>query len=732
MRHISIDIETHDPHLIDKGPSWVYGDGEILTVGLYDVEKKRAGYIDGNGGEKVRELLLSASVALIGANIQYDFGWLCASHNIKVKDTQCSLICVQVAESFIDQYARYTLDALSYKYLGEKKKIDEVASFALSMGLKGDARKHLKTIWDKSDAGKKKIRKYVVSDATQPARIWEKQKKIMLKEGTYDAFLINMDMLKRTVKMKQTGVRIDYDKWVENCEKAKDIYDRLEKHFFDKWGKVNINSPKQLGEFMVRHNVPFKYCVTVRGFEPKNRKFVVKTDLFTGEEIAKQRAFLSIGFPGVRIEKDRIRMYVDRQYVERTVTQLEQLGYNVIMNPNLDKFFIQDYKNRYEVVNDLSEYKIVNGIISKFLGPNFGRFLIYHKDKKEWRIHGDFNVVGARQTGRLSSNNPNLQNIPSKTVVFAGTPYEVNLAVMCREIFLPEKGEVWVKLDYSGQENVLQAHFAVGKYGRKIRQMYRENPRFDEHQFVATASGLEVDFGNEIGRKYAKNVRFGISYGMQIPRMCIQFGWTKEFAEELYDKIKDASPWFIETMEAVVAKVLRVGFIITLLGRRIKYNKWRPGLNPRTAKAYPFYNYLIQGSAADQLKKAQTDCDKTQTVETPLLTVHDEGDESLPMTKKGFARLCEMKHLYEQALPLDVPIICDPEIGLSWAHLEGQKKWSRLDFEKGLCKKEDVNYPKETLEEFWNRVTIAIKDGSFTMVEEDKELPSYLMFEEEI
>jgi len=705
QKYISLDCETHDPHLIDKGPSWVFSEGEILVTGLYDVAKQKKGYIDGNGGKTVGGYLSSASVCVIGANIQYDIGWLAYEHKMKISDIKCELIDVAVAESFIDEYQDFSLDSLAIKYLNEEKGVGDLPGICASLGLKGDFRKHLHTLWYWKDEKLRKeyrdqIRKYVISDADQPARIWELQKKILEEQGLMPAFTMNMKMVKVCLKMKQRGVRIDYERWQHNCYEADKIHGELARQFHAKYGEVNIRSNKQMGDFMKKNNVPFKWRITVRGWEPEGRKFKVKTDLFRGHHVSDQRRRLKEDFPGIRIEKDRLKIYIDAVYLARTCKQLEEMGYNIVATPNIDKYFFKETQGSYKVVADLMQYKQVKDIISKFLGEKFGRFLVYHKDTKEWRLHGNFNVVGARQTGRLSANAPNLQNIPSKTVLFEGTSYEVDLSIMCREIFLPEKGHIFAKLDFSGQENRLQAHFAFGRSGNRIRAMYNENPRLDEHQFVATASGLEEEYGKKLGRKYAKNVRFGLSYGMQQTRMCLQFGWAREFAQELSDKVKDASPWFIETMEEVQETVKERGYIRTIAGRRVHLHNWEfMGRKERQeAKVYQFYNYLIQGSAADQTKACTVACDETETLELLLLSVHDEGDFSLPMTKEGLARLKELKRLFEEAMTLDVPVICDPELGMNWAYTEGQE----LD---------DKGFPIETLDSLWKRAVSSVKAG---------------------
>lgn len=693
-RLYGFDLETHDPLLTDQGPSWVYRQGEIIVAGLYDqkLDKKRS--FNGHGGKTIRELLLSASSTLVGANIGYDLGWACYEHKLKARDTLCGLIDVSIAESLIDEYQPFSLDALAQKYLGERKGHEKLADIAAGLGLKGDFRKHLKKLWE--DGYQEEIREYVISDADQPVRIWEKQKKILEAEGLMPGFEMNMKMVRITLGMKQHGVRIDYAKWQENCAIAKDAYDGLKKDFTGKYGEVNINSPKQVAALFDRQGVPYKCKIVFKGWAPDGRKFG-KDDWFRGDQVWDQRKRLKESFPNVRVAKGKVILMVPKQYAERTAMQAANMGYQVTCNPSVGKFTLNATKATYPVSADIVEYKQVSNIITKFLGPNFERFLV-QDENGDWRLHGNFDPVGARTTGRLSASKPNLQNIPSKTILFAGTDHEVNLAHMCREVFIADRGHIFVKLDFSGQENVLQAHFAVGASGKRIRQMYTDNPRLDEHQFVADVSGLQETHGEKVGRKYAKNVRFGLAYGMQVTTMCEQFGWDKEFAEELIEAVKDASPWVSETMDYIQDMLLGKNqfqgrsrrYIKTILGRRVHL---REGMD---RDAYKFYNYLIQGSAADMMKQALIKYAESFGAnwvgDELVLTVHDEGCFSVPATPQGIVRVLEIQRYFQSAVELSIPINADPEVGPNWADGEGQTK----DKETKLF--------NESVEQLWDRV----------------------------
>ena len=692
MKYISLDIETDDPCLKDhgavkaRGTSCVFGRGRIIVVGTYDGKQKKS--YDGNGGATIKKLFLSPNVTIIGANIQYDAVWLILSHGINPKDVKCHFIDVSVVESLIDEYQKYALDDLAVKYLNEHKGKDALEDICLRLGLHGDFRGHLGTLWDKGY--KQEIRDYVISDADQPWRIWEKQKEIIEAQNLQKAFEMNMAMLPVTIFMKIRGVKFGFEKWQKNCEIAGKAYEDLKAEYEGKYGEVNINSPKQLAEQFDRFDVPYRCKINIKGWQVQGRKFKNATDLFQGDELVKQRRALKDIFNGLHIEKGRLVMYVPKRYGKRTQEQIYNMGYEVTCNPCINKGLFAELGETVDIVKDLIQYKQAKNIVDKFLGPKFGRFIvaIYPDGSRspafdddgsfiaegavDFRLCGTFNIVGARQTGRLSGSVPNLQQVPSKTVLFEKTDHAIDLAKMCRESFISEKGHAFVKFDYSAQENRLAAHFAPGKNGQRIRQMYRDDPFLDEHSYVTEVSGLAEQHGKKAGRKYAKNLRFGVSYGMQIQRMMTQFGWSQEFAEDLYDKVASAAPWLFELMDLVQETVLRRRYIRTLAGRRIHM---RSG---HDKDAYKFMNYLIQGSASDMTKMATVIVfgamlgyweAEESTVDEIVLTVHDEDDFDIDCTdvEKAVKRTMEIRNAMENTSGCELPIISCPEIGTSWA-----------------------------------------------------------------
>jgi hypothetical protein len=142
-------------------------------------------------------------------------------------------------------------------------------------------------------------------------------------------------------------------------------------------------------------------------------------------------------------------------------------------------------------------------------------------------------------------------------------------------------------------------------------------------------------------------------------------------------------------------------YIKTIAGRRIHL---RDGMD---RDAYKFYNYLIQGSAADMMKHALIKFDESPAAEviTLLLTVHDEGGFSVPITPEGIALVLALQSFFCSAVKLDIPINADPEAGPNWADADGQTK----DTETGLF--------NETVEAMLERISQKLLSGKVEIVD---------------
>jgi DNA polymerase I-like protein with 3'-5' exonuclease and polymerase domains len=328
------------------------------------------------------------------------------------------------------------------------------------------------------------------------------------------------------------------------------------------------------------------------------------------------------------------------------------INYTDKNNPSVNDEYFKMYRDKYPIVKQIEELKKAQRCQNSYLLGAFREYITGND-----LIHCNFNSTKTDErgtvTGRFSSNDPNLQQVFSK---------ERNefLGNLCREIFIPYyENYLWGKVDLSQIEYRIIAHYALGKGADELRQSYINNPNTDYHKFIMDLTGLS--------RPFSKNMNFGAGFGMGVKRMVEFFGWSRDFAQQMYDIYHAKAPYIKETMYEVSRVAKKRGWIHTILNRR------RHLIDP--AFAYGMYNSLIQGSAADYIKMAMYKCYKAGLYEVliPHLTVHDELDVSIPRTKEGFEAFAEQKNIMEHAIELKVPVIAVAEIGKDWAHLEQWK-----------------------------------------------------------
>lgn len=295
------------------------------------------------------------------------------------------------------------------------------------------------------------------------------------------------------------------------------------------------------------------------------------------------------------------------------------------------------------------------------------------------RIHCLFNQLrgdqyGAR-SGRYSSSLPDLQNIPARDPIWGP---------LIRSIWIPEEDEDWAKLDWSQIEYRILTHRGKGKSAEEARRRYRNDPKTDYHQMVAEFTGVE--------RKHAKSINFGLVYGMGKDELARQLGMSIEEAEPIFTKYHTEVPFVKEIYDITSNRAKQDGYIVTLLGRRRRFNSWEPkywqqgedvralglpleqaiekyGTRLRRAYTHKALNADIQGSAADLMKRAMQEYWKNGPVDilgAPLLTVHDELDFSVPRSQEGREALLWTKKMMETCVKISVPIIANLETGPNW------------------------------------------------------------------
>ena len=349
-----------------------------------------------------------------------------------------------------------------------------------------------------------------------------------------------------------------------------------------------------------------------------------------------------------------------------------------------------------EFLNKLAPHVPVAALILELrkIDKISGTFLEGHilSHQVNGRVHTNFNQLRSERdeggfgtvTGRLSSNGPNLQQLPIRD------PY---WGPLIRSMFIPEDGEEFVSIDYSSQEPRMAVHFAYKANipgAEEAVARFRKNPKTDYHGMVAEMA--------HIPRGPAKTLNLGLGYGMGQAKMCRALGlptqwmllvpkngkteWHKieihevshyrsrgfscvEVAGEEGKKILEAWEQGAPFVKGLFKESLRIaekyGFIMTLLRRKCRF----PSIMGEYQHCYKAMNKLCQSSSADQMKQAMVYLHREKIISN--ITIHDELLTSMPRGHKNASRMAE---IMENAIPLVIPTVVDVKWGKSWGQIE--------------------------------------------------------------
>ena len=272
------------------------------------------------------------------------------------------------------------------------------------------------------------------------------------------------------------------------------------------------------------------------------------------------------------------------------------------------------------------------------------------------RIHASFNQTGT-STGRLSSSDPNLQNIPIRS--------EIGRAI--RKAFVPEQGNVFVAADYSQVELRMLAHLSGDE---ALIQAFQEGQ--DIHKAVASeVFGTAIDEVSDEQRSAAKAVNFGIVYGITQWGLARQLQCTPERAQQIIDDYKARFTGIDSFLEDCVEQAKELDYVATIKNRRRQIRSIHSANGQQRALAERVaINSVVQGSAADLIKVAMTNVHIALTEKFPnarlLLQIHDELIIEAPENEAEQVRDI-LVEVMETAMRLSVPIVADASIGTNWA-----------------------------------------------------------------
>ena len=353
--------------------------------------------------------------------------------------------------------------------------------------------------------------------------------------------------------------------------------------------------------------------------------------------------------------------------------------------PSFTKHFLKTHDHPIaQKILEIREYNKAN--------TTFVDTILNHQH--DGRIHCQFNQLrsdeGGTVSGRFSSSNPNLQQVPSR---------HPEIKSLVRGLFVPEEGCRWGSFDYSAQEPRWMMHYAslapATKDNEKVKEIARQyqNDDLDFHQIVADMAGVT--------RTHAKTINLGIMYGMGIGKLAATLGDIPfQEAKELRNEYDEKVPFIRALASSVMDAASKRSELRTLLGRKCRFpmrelkgyskeykkpihaekleERWADVLNTpveerdknwasmnperyQVAFVYKALNRLIQASAADQTKQAMKDC--MDHGHWPMLTVHDE----LCFSIESDEQVAEIKGLMENCAPgLSIPSKVDVGLGKNW------------------------------------------------------------------
>ena len=308
-------------------------------------------------------------------------------------------------------------------------------------------------------------------------------------------------------------------------------------------------------------------------------------------------------------------------------------------------------KDEHDIIPKILEYREYQKILSTYVEP----LLKLANADEHSRIYTSFGQTGTA-TGRLSSRDPNLQNIPVRSA----------LGRSVREAFVAKEGYKLVSIDYSQIELRLLAHFS-----KDAALLEAFNTGVDIH--LATSTIL---FGEEKAkekRNFAKSVNFGLLYGMGPKKLSDELGISSGEAKEIITNYFASFPTVKSFLEGIQERVKIDGYVETILKRRRLFDYESANGMQKAAFMRESVNTVFQGSAADLIKLSMNQIDSMIQEEKldafMLLQIHDElifevKEEKVDEIAKRFV------HTMENVLELDVLLECSVSVGDSWGELK--------------------------------------------------------------
>ena len=478
--------------------------------------------------------------------------------------------------------------------------------------------------------------------------------------------------------------------YVLNSTGTRHGLDRMAQHYLNyepmKYEEVVGSASKQINFAQVEIQAATFYAaedadITLRLFNHLNKKLEDQPkliNLLQSIEYPMLKSLIKVETNGAKIDEKMLSKYSDELAIKieelsrasfemageefnmDSPKQLVDILYNKLDLPVLKKTpkgqpstnegTLQRLAEQFELPKIIIEYRGLAKLKSTYTDSLIN---IQHPITK--RIHTSYQQA-VTSTGRLSSTEPNLQNIPIKTAE----------GRKIREAFIPEKGNVLISADYSQIELRIMAHLSGDK-----NLTYAFNNNIDVHSSTASeVFNIPLEDVSAEHRRSAKAINFGLIYGMSAFGLTRQLGIPRHEAQAYLDTYFERYTGVKEYMDSTKELAKKNLFVETILGRKLHVASINDsnGLRRQAAERAAI-NAPLQGSAADIIKKAMVDVDQWIGDDNPniklIMQVHDE---LIFEANKDFANdaIGHIVKLMESTIELNIPLIVDANKGKNW------------------------------------------------------------------
>ena len=516
--------------------------------------------------------------------------------------------------------------------------------------------------------------------------ITKNQKKLVGQNLKFDLPMLNRHGIKVEEFLGDTMLM----SYVLNSTGTRHGLDRMAQHYLNyepmKYEEVVGSASKQINFAQVEIQAATFYAaedadITLRLFNHLNKKLEDQPkliNLLQSIEYPMLESLIKVETNGAKIDEKMLSKYSDELAIKieelskasfemageefnmDSPKQLVEILYNKLDLPVLKKTpkgqpstnegTLQRLAEKFELPKIIIEYRGLAKLKSTYTDSLIN---IQHPITK--RIHTSYQQA-VTSTGRLSSTEPNLQNIPIKTAE----------GRKIREAFIPEKGNVLISADYSQIELRIMAHLSGDK-----NLTYAFNNNIDVHSSTASeVFNIPLEDVTAEHRRSAKAINFGLIYGMSAFGLTRQLGIPRHEAQAYLDTYFERYTGVKEYMDSTKELAKKNLFVETILGRKLHVASINDsnGLRRQAAERAAI-NAPLQGSAADIIKKAMVDVDKWIGDDNPniklIMQVHDE---LIFEANKDFANdaIGHIVKLMESTIELNIPLIVDANKGKNW------------------------------------------------------------------